>query len=206
MRFRTLARVVFAMGVARSVGAETLCAGTEDCLRLLANRQHETRVLSASFRQTKFVSLLAEPIVTTGQMSLRAPDRMVWRIDEPAQVVRIEKGELHLPGHDESAKQASRAWAESLGHVTRMLSGDLAALGEHFEIQATASGPGIQAALLPRHAAMRETIEKIELDFAAPELTLAAVRIREPLGDRLEIVFSDVHRNDARAEAAASAP
>src|ERR1700675_1665596 len=173
------------------------CAGTAACLQAIETSQRTTRALSARFEQTKHVSLLAEPLVTRGQFAFRQPDQVVLRVDDPALTVRIDRDGIHLP--DLPGAQDEVAALAPFGTMMRQLSGSftgaLSTMSSAFTVTAAADGNVIRVTLVPRDAQGRRTIGAIDLSFAGPNWVVAKIHIEESLGDSLDIVFSNVHRN-----------
>lgn len=190
--------------VARCAAAVPPCDSSAACLRVLEASQRTTRALSARFEQTKHVSLLAEPLVTRGQFAFRQPDQVVLRVDDPALTVRIDRDGIHLP--DLPGAQDEVAALAPFGTMMRQLSGSftgaLSTMSSAFTVTAAADGNVIRVHLVPRDAQWRRTIGAIDLSFAGPNWVVAKIHIEESLGDSLDIVFSNVHRNDDVANAA----
>ncbi len=195
---------VLSMGAGAYRAAGAVCEGTDACLHALEASQRETRALSARFEQTKHLRLLAEPLVSRGRFAFKHPDQVLWRIDEPAITVRIDRDGIHVP--ERPAVQAEVAALAPFSTMLRQLSGvftgSLSTVRSTFDVSAEGNARGIGVRLVPRDAQWRRMFRSIDLSFAGPELVIAAIRIEEALGDSLEIVFSDIHRNDDVASAA----
>lgn len=202
-----IALAVFAVVVAGGAAAAPPCAGTDACLQLIEASQRSTRTLSARFEQTKHLSLLAEPLITRGQFAFREPDQVLWRVDEPPITVRIDRNGIHLPDvpglKDEVAALAP--FSAMMRQLSGLFSGSLSAVRTTFEVTAAADGGVIRVHLVPRDPQWQHMFGSIDVWFAAPEWVVTALHIDEALGDSLDIKFSDVHRNDAVANAALDA-
>jgi hypothetical protein len=186
------------------LGAAALCDGTDACLRVLEASQHETRALSARFEQTKHLSLLAEPLVSRGQFAFRQPDEVLWRIDEPPITVRIDRDGIRVPEFPAvKAEVAALApFSNMLRPLAGVFTGSLSTVRNTFHVSAEGDATVIRVRLVPRDEQWRRMFRAIDLSFAGPDMVIATIRIEEALGDRLEIAFSDIHRNDEDAGAA----
>lgn len=186
--------------------AATACEDSAACLREIQRAQRQVRSLSASFVQTKNLALLEEPIRSTGLFAFRRPDDVLWRIDDPAFEMRVEGGRVQVPAGEQDAMRSIPPGLQSLlDGMSAMFTGDIEAASRRFEIDAAKVDEGIAVRMTPKQAADRRLIANLRLTFAGPELALRRVELEESVGDRLEIVFRDIHRNDAAAEAAFAA-
>ena len=184
--------------------AAVVCDSTESCMRLIEAQQRSTRSLSAKIVQTKHLSLLDEPLINRGRFAFRAPDQVLWQLDDPALTVRVDSAGIHVPGRPDVEKEVA-----ALGPLSRVMrefsglfTGDVAAMGKAFGIRAHGTEDTIVIEMVPQEETWRRMFQKIELTFAAPSYTIRSIRLEESLGDRLEIAFSEVHRNDSVADAA----
>ena len=202
-----IALAVVAVVVAGGPAAAAPCAGTDACLQLIEASQRTTRALCARFEQTKHLSLLAEPLVTRGQFAFREPDQVLWRVDEPAITVHIDRNGIHLPDvpglKDEVAALAP--FSAMMRQLSGLFTGSLNAVRTTFEVTAAPDGGAIRIHLVPRDPQWQRMFRSIDVWFAQPEWIVTALHIDEALGDSLDIRFSDLHRNDAVANAALDA-
>jgi outer membrane lipoprotein carrier protein LolA len=202
-------RYLIALAVACAVGgpsaAAALCGTPEACRQAIEANQRTTRTLSARFIQTKHLSLLTEPLTSTGRFAMRPPGEVLWELDDPHVTVRIDSDGVHIPN-----LPAERAEMAPFSAVFRELSGVFTGswdrLEERFVMTVTPDATAVRIRLEPRSADWQRMFRSMELSFAQPELILTKVRLDERLGDSVEIAFSDVHRNDAVAAAAFGVP
>lgn len=195
------------VAMARVVLADSVCLDTDSCLRVVEAKQSTTVVVSARFEQTKFLSLMAEPLVSRGRFAFRKPDQVLWEVEEPKLTLRMDGKGLHLPdvpgANEEIAAVAP--FGKMMREMSGLFSGSLRAMQRGFEVQATAVPDGIDARLKPKLEQWRRMFSSITISFRGTDLVMQSLRIEEAQGDRLEIVFSDVHRNDATAAAVLAA-
>jgi outer membrane lipoprotein-sorting protein len=193
--------------VTHAAVAFAVCESTDACVRAIAASQRETRTLAARFEQTKHLSLMSEPLVSRGQFAFKAPDQVLWQIDEPKVTVRIDQHGVHLPDlpNAEAEMAALGPLGEMMRELTGLFTGSLGSVQKSFDVTATGDAAAIRLRLVARSSRGPQMFRSIDLTFAAPALVIDTIHIDEDLGDSLEIVFSDVHRNDAVADAAISA-
>jgi len=175
------------------------CNDTAECLRLLEGRQRDTRAVAARFEQAKHVSLLAEPLVTRGRFAFKRPDLVVWHVDDPPTTIRIDRGGLRVL--NASVSQADVDAVAPVGSLFRsiggLFSGSVGEVQQDFDARASADGDVLRVHLVPRRPEWKRIATVIDLTFAPPDYTIQTFRLEDPLGDRLEVRFFDVQRNDA---------
>ncbi len=178
--------------------AATLCASTAECVRAVQQAQGDTRTLSADFVQVKHLSLLEEPIVSSGHLLLKRPDHVLVRIDKPqAATVRINNGQLDIPSLPERERRAiaMAPMAGRIGDLGAIFSGSVEGLEEKFDVTAGAESDGIAVRLVPREESLKQIFRTIELRFDGPQLLIHRIRLEDALGDHLEITLDHVQRN-----------
>lgn len=198
MRCAPVELALVAALLAGSAAATAVCDSTPSCLTRIEAAQADTRTVSARFTQTKHLSLLDEPLVSTGRFTFKRPDRVRLDVETPRQATVLVNGrDISIPGMTESDKKqlGMTPMAQLFTELGAMFGGSPAALQKHFDVVAQGTDAGITVTLTPKLADWQRLFRRIQLRFAEPELTLAAMELDDPLGDRLEIVMSDVQRN-----------
>ena len=206
-----LIRVVLALPIAlywwmpTAVNAAAApCSDTKTCLRLIESRQRETRSLSAQFVQTKSLSLMNEPLVTHGSFAFKQPDQVMWKIDDPPLTIRINRQGLRIDERPEVENEvrAMASFSQLMRKLSGMFVGSLQEIEGSFDVVAGSDASEIRLQLTPKEAQLKDLFRTITVSFTTADVVMHSLRVEEALGDRLEIVFSDVHRNDSAAEAA----
>jgi outer membrane lipoprotein-sorting protein len=178
--------------------AHAACTSTATCLRAIDAAQAETRTLSARFVQTKHLSLLDEPLVSTGRFFFARPDRMRLEIETPHQSTIVINGRrVSIPGLQQRDSEALAAspMAAMFIELGALFTGSTKALDTRFAVEATSVGDGVDLTLTPTVPAWKDLFKTIELRFSGEPLTIGAMRLDDALGDRLAIEMRDVERN-----------
>ena len=173
------------------------CNSTADCVSEIQGAYRDVATFRANVTQTKHVSLLDEPLVSTGHLAFKKPDRLLLEMDAPQPLKVIVNGtRIWIPGLDKEAEAAlAAAPTVMLSRLQAIFTGDLAALEQSFDVRAEEDDRGIAVALQARDARMFNTVQTMELRFARPDLLLHEIRIRNALGDALDIVLRDIQKN-----------
>src|SRR3989442_114899 len=72
--------------------AYAACTSTDSCLQVIEAAQRDTRTMSADFVQLKHVSLLNEPLESTGHLVFKRPDQILLKIDTPQPATIVVSG------------------------------------------------------------------------------------------------------------------
>jgi len=195
--------VALSVLILATCGAAATCDGTDTCLQVLEANQRSMRSLSADIVQTKRLSLLTEPLVSRGRFAFQAPDQVLWQLDDPRVTVRIDAQGVHLP--DTPSAEAEVAAFGQLGDMMREISslfaGSVRGVRKSFDVTAVGDESTVRIHLKPRNEKWLHLFRAIDLTFTMPGAVMQKIQVEEALGDSLEIVFSNVHRNDESAAA-----
>lgn len=178
-------------GIPLASGANDL-APTE--LEALMQRFAESGGVRARFRESRQLSILAEPVETTGVLYFAPPDRLARHTTSPGHSrVVIEAGRVSIGDetgqrvYDFSTNEIAKALVGNLMVVFR---GDLKSLRERYSISFDSDAESWTLDLEPRSRTLRSIIERVH--FAGRGAVLTAMETREPNGDRTMIKFSEI--------------
>jgi len=168
------------------------CAKPEQCFARMVAAQNDVATIRARFRQTKYVAMLEEPLVSEGRFTFHRPDQVRWEMVTPEPlVVDINGSELRAGPPGEVAKiDAGPAVA-----LFRDLAGIFTGAGDYAGKRFTL-GPGASRKdaflLTPRDPSVARVIASIEIELDPASGGPRRVVIAEAGGDRTEIVLFDV--------------
>jgi outer membrane lipoprotein-sorting protein len=174
------------------------CDSTAACLQVLAAAQASTRTFDARFVQTKHVSLLDEPLVSTGRIRFRRPDHVRLDLETPqAATILIAARSVTVPGLAPSEQRAMEGspMASMFTELGALFAGSLERAPAHFDVAARADGDAVRVTLSPTAPDYQRLFRTIALRFAGPEMIIQSMRLDDALGDRLEVELRDVRRN-----------
>lgn len=194
--------------VFRDLAPEDRDALLTSMTRTLSN----VRDIRVAFRQIRHVSLFSKPLESQGFCLFQRPGRMRWEVLEPWHTILVTDGRHvgRFDYQDGERRRLDPAGAEVLREVLAQISawigGDIPSASETYEVRASLpeQNPSsrFRLELVPRQEALREMIRAIELDIDASDGAARSVRVFEPSGDRLEILFEAPVRNEAPPERA----
>jgi outer membrane lipoprotein-sorting protein len=175
------------------------CQTKPECMEAIRAAHRDLSTLTATIVQTKHLSLLDEPLVSTGRLAFKRPDSLLLQMESPRPMrIVIHGSRVSLPELGAEAKAAlTGAPTAVLSRLRAIFAGEFSTLEESFEIRATEDDAGIAVELESRDPQMFNTVRTMDLRFERPALLLRTIRMRNALGDALEIALSDIQRNPA---------
>lgn len=149
----------------------------------------------AHFIETRHSTMLRKPLVLSGRLVYRRPDRLEKHVEAPFQEsITIEGTRVSIarPGADAGrmftlpASGAAQALIESLRAT---LAGDLPALERHFAIAVSGTRGDWTMSLTPRDAALGAVV--LRVDFAGKDNRVQRIEVLEAGGDRSVTTITD---------------
>jgi outer membrane lipoprotein-sorting protein len=154
----------------------------------------ESGGVRAHFQESRHLSILTDPIETTGTLYFAPPDRLARHATWPGRSsVVIEAGRVSLG--DETGRRVfefntSEVARALIGNLMVVLRGDLESLKERYAISFDTDEDSWTLDLEPRSRALQSIIEGIR--FSGQSRELSAMETRESNGDRTITRFSEI--------------
>jgi len=174
------------------------CDTSDACLEVLAAAQTATRTVDARFVQTKHVSLLDAPLISTGRFRFRRPDHVRLDVESPQPTTILIAGRtVTIPGLAASEQQAlaGSPMTTMFTELGALFAGQLDRAPAHFAVMARGSGDAIDVTLTPTAPDFQRLFRSIALRFAGPQTVIQSMRLDDALGDRLDVELRDVRTN-----------
>ena len=160
--------------------------------RVLALSRH--RVVAADFVQRRHLAELDMAVESRGRMVSELDNRLRWQVDSPVRSVTLIDREklLHFDGETgklATVSQKDFPWLKLLREsLDEWLSGDPERLAKRFDVTPQAGF----LHLVPRDATLKKLCGSVDIFLREDGRAIRRIRIAEPGGDTLEIVFSGV--------------
>jgi Outer membrane lipoprotein carrier protein LolA-like len=167
-----------AFAMPTGVDADTL----DQLMQLLAQRRHG----EADFSEIRYLSVLSEPLRSSGTLIYEAPDHLEQRILQPRpQAVVLDHGVLTMRrgNRERSVSLAQQPQiAPLVDSIRALLAGERATLEQHFTLQLSGSLDRWQLRLEPRAAPLRSSVR--EIDMSGERDAIRQVQLQARNGDR----------------------
>jgi outer membrane lipoprotein-sorting protein len=187
----------FIAAVAASIGLATLAHAEEDevpTLESVMQALARSGGVEARFHESRQLTILSEPIKSSGMLYFSPPDWLARHVTEPGAAKVIVRDD-RVSFQDETGIQtlelgSSEVARAMVGNVIVLMRGDLAALRSQYEVEFSTSGGLWTLDLEPRDRVVRQLIERLEVIGQGDQL----VRMQsiETSGDVTLTEFEDV--------------
>lgn len=151
-------------------------------MHLLAQRRHG----EADFSEVRYLSVLSEPLRSSGVLIYDAPDHLEQRILQPrAETVVLDHGVLTMRSgkRERSVPLAEQPQiAPLVDSIRALLAGDRATLEQRFTLQLSGSLEHWTLSLTPRAAALGSSVR--EIDMSGERDAIREVQLQARNGDR----------------------
>jgi outer membrane lipoprotein-sorting protein len=168
--------------------------------------QTNLRTWQASFTQTRSLKTFKQPLVTSGRVWVKPPNRYRWELGTPAQTIALRQADELLviyPGLKRverypAGDKASGPWGDALALIEAGFPRDRAELESRLRILSLTEARGVWTfALQPRSAAARRMMPEIRLGLAASDFSLVNTELVLTDGSTLRNDFTNAVLNSA---------
>lgn len=171
-------------------------------IQTIEEQQKKIQTLSAKFAQKKETALAKKPLLSSGVVKFKRPDRVHFLYSRPETMEMAMEGDsllIFTPGNSQAERYSlsrGRA-ARLLSPVTSVFQKTFARLGDEYLL--TYEGPGeegtLRFVLHPREENLRRLLARIELWIDKNSGAILKFRTLENKGDRLTLAFQDLQIN-----------
>jgi outer membrane lipoprotein-sorting protein len=156
------------------------------------------KTLTADFTETSTSSLLAEPLRTSGTLTVVRPSQVVLHYTADNRTIRIDGDVMRVIWPAQKLDRQTSIGAAQRRIQRYFVDKSPAELRSHFDIAATDAADRVGAWLVtmtPKRKQIREGISKLELWIDRTTVVLAAMKMTFPNGDTKLMEFSNVKIN-----------
>jgi outer membrane lipoprotein-sorting protein len=163
---------------------------------------------SGDFTQTRHLTVLNQPLVSTGKVWVRRGE-FRWELGQPAQTIVVRTPDQLLivyPRLKRAEKYPLDAAApgpmkDALALLDASLPRDRASMEEHFRlVSATMTNDILQMTLQPRSESARKMIGEVVIGFHTNDFLIASTEMKFADGSRLQNTFTNIVLNQPPAE------
>lgn len=169
----------------------------------LMTRLQQPQTIQGEFTQQRFLSAMNKPITTHGQFILLKNKGLLWQMRMPfVSDLRVtDKGIAQWNGAQWILNDGV-GQAQQVSLFLGLLSGDMSALSEQFDIVLNGTAQDWRLSLIPSGLLMKRIFRRIEIRGAD---TVEGIELNEAQGDRTLIRFEHIRINQRLSEFARKA-
>lgn len=197
MKIKLILATLVAIMLPFILPAQTLLEGSakEEFAQKALEASGKLLSLECTFTQTKSSALLSEKLLSKGQMSYTAPDKLRWEYLSPSSLAFIVDGDKAVLLRD-GQKTENRRFTQVATVILDAVTGRYLSAEGGFEMKVqTQGGGGYRVELKPLRKSVARLFTLITLVLDA-EMSARGVELLENNGDKTEIEFSDVRKNN----------
>jgi len=172
-------------GVALALLAPSAPADPDWTLARLLAGFAKTHEAHASFIERKRVAVLDRPLVSTGELTFVAPDRLEKRTLRPRrELLKVEGNHLSIERGDRTLEIDLRSYPEVAAFVESIrgtLAGDRGALERFYQLRLEGEAASWALTLTPRAPGMAALVEQVRIAGKGAEISV--VEIQQANGD-----------------------
>ena len=172
--------------------------------------QTNLQTWSADLIQTRSLKVLAQPLVSTGKVWVRAPDRFRWELGQPVQTIALRQLDqmfVIYPRLNRAEKYSltdvpAGPWKDALALLDASFPRDRKEMEALFNLVSVAeTNATLQVTVQPKSASARKFIAEILVVFRTNDFALAATALKFADGSSLRNDFTNTVLNAPLAQA-----
>ena len=160
---------------------------------------HGIKTMVTDFVQFKHMDFLSKDIESSGKMSFKGPNSLMWQYKKPyVYTISFNNGKIAI--NDEGKKsQVDASNSEMFKKINKLIvrsvSGDMFD-DKEFDISYNKVMDQSSVTFKPKDASLRQYIKQLDLLFDAKDGTVSQVKMVEPAGDYTRILFKNKVLNE----------
>lgn len=185
---------IFLLPMIASLGIQAFAA-VPDTLAQIGAQMEQHPVVRADFSQSKQMSALKRPLVTSGRIVFSSRHGVLWQIDQPYRIIYVlgEQRIIEITGDGARRERSLRdvPGLAQIGSIFRaVLGANVAALRENFDVSVQGHPGKWEIKLVPLQAQLAQLLGSLELSGGS---FVESIRINETGGDITQIRFRNTH-------------
>jgi outer membrane lipoprotein-sorting protein len=202
-------RISMVLGWFIGVGlSPVFCQDAEDLIRTIDEQQRGIQTVTASFSQKKETSFQKDPLLSSGLVKFKRPDRIHWTYLQPEPMEVALDGKslwVYIPGRSQAEQYSltrGRRMAQYVEPLTALFEKTLAELHKQYAIANEGLGDDrtYHFRLQPREEKVRKIVSRVDLWIDKSSGAILRFRMVESNGDQLSLEFKNLQINPLLTE------
>ena len=171
----------------------------KDVISKINNASTSIQSMSASFTQTKYLSMLSDKMVSSGKVYYSKSDKLRWEYTSPYQYLFIFNGSKVYVGNKSKKNvidtNTNKVFKEIARIMMSTVTGTALSNTSDFSISLSDSSNQWVITLVPKKKELKSMFSKVILYFNKTSYIVSEINIYEKNGDRTNIKFSGLTTN-----------
>lgn len=171
----------------------------KDVISKINNASTSIQSMSASFTQTKYLSMLSDKMVSSGKVYYSKSDKLRWEYTSPYQYLFIFNGSKVYVGNKSKKNvidtNTNKVFKEIARIMMSTVTGTALSNTSDFSISLSESSNQWVITLVPKKKELKSMFSKVILYFNKTSYIVSEINIYEKNGDRTNIKFSGLTTN-----------
>lgn len=171
----------------------------KDVISKINNASTSIQSMSASFTQTKYLSMLSDKMVSSGKVYYSKSDKLRWEYTSPYQYLFIFNGSKVYVGNKSKKNvidtNTNKVFKEIARIMMSTVTGTALSNTSDFSITLSESSNQWVITLVPKKKELKSMFSKVILYFNKTSYIVSEINIYEKNGDRTNIKFSGLTTN-----------
>lgn len=182
----------------RQKGSAVTGTDKTDVINMISQKSASVTSMQCSFKQEKFVSVLAESSVSEGVMYYQSPNRLHWEYNTPKHYAFILNGDAMCYESDNSKKKIDAARNKSMSEMVKLIAGSLNGSGfsdsENFKVDVFKNESSYCVVLSPLKKSMKNLLSEMAV-FLNQSYLAESIEMTDANGDITVITISSCKVN-----------
>jgi outer membrane lipoprotein-sorting protein len=184
-------------------GSSAFAQDAQEIIRAIDEQQKKIQTLSAGFSQRKESSLAKDPLLSSGSVKFKRPDRIHFTYSKPERMEVALEGKtlwMYYPGRSQAEKYSfarNKRVTQYLEPITGIFQKTFTQLNETYSLtyQGTESDRLYRFRLLPKEGKIRKLLSRVDLWIDKGSGAILRFEMIEAGKDRLFLEFKDLQIN-----------
>jgi len=182
----------------RQKGSAVTGTDKTDIINMISQKSASVTSMQCSFKQEKFVSVLAESSVSEGVMYYQSPNRLHWEYNTPKHYAFILNGDAMCYESDNSKKKIDAARNKSMSEMVKLIAGSLNGSGfsdsDNFKVDVFKNESSYCVVLSPLKKSMKNLLSEMAV-FLNQSYLAESIEMTDVNGDITVITISSCKVN-----------
>ncbi len=202
-----------------SIAISSFCANAESALPATQAREvigkinevtSKLKSMKCNFTQTKYISLLNDKMVSSGQMYYNQPNKLRWEYTSPYNYLFVFNGTKVYVGNktkkDVINTDSNKIFKEIARIMMNTVTGKALSNSTDFSSIVVSTQKDWNVTLVPKKKELKQMFAKIELVFHKSNLMISEINIIEKNNDKTNIKLNNVRVNETIRESLFNIP